>query len=132
MICNISAACRLHKKAVKKLERRLQALAADHDAARQELLIKAAELLDMQAQLKEAEGRQQLQEDAACEQVHLTRVSAFEGFVSTATSQTARHAARCTAQEALCSCGCICLCTGGPPAHAGCTAAGAAGSSGSA
>lgn len=54
---------------MKKLEKRLLALAADHDAARQELLIKAAELLDMQAQLKEAEGRQQLQEDAACEQV---------------------------------------------------------------
>jgi hypothetical protein len=56
---------------VKKLEKRLLALAADHDAARQELLIKAAELLDMQAQLKEADGRQQLQEDAACEQVRL-------------------------------------------------------------
>jgi hypothetical protein len=66
----------LHTKAVKKLERRLQALAADHDAARQELLIKAAELLDMQAQLKESEGRQQLQEDAACEQVCPTTTAA--------------------------------------------------------
>ena len=65
----LTHACRLHSKAVKKLERRLSALAADSDAARQELLIKAAELLDMQAQLKEADGRQALQQDTACEQV---------------------------------------------------------------
>lgn len=63
------AVCRLHSKAAKKLDRRLQALAAEHDVVRQELLIKAAELLDMQAQLKEAEGRHQLQQDSACEQV---------------------------------------------------------------
>lgn len=63
------AACRLHAKTVKRLEKRLQVLAADHDAARQELLIKAAELLDMQAQLKESERRQQLHQDDAAEQV---------------------------------------------------------------
>ena len=61
--------CRLHCKAAKKLEKRLQALAAECDAMRQELLIKAAQQLDLQAQLKEAEGRHQLQQDAACEQV---------------------------------------------------------------
>lgn len=60
---------RLHAKTIKKLGKRLQALSADQDAAQQELLIKAAELLDMQAQLKEADGRQQLQQDAASEQV---------------------------------------------------------------
>lgn len=62
-------ACRLHARTVKKLGKRLQELSADQDAARQELLIKAAELLDMQAQLKQADGRQQLQQDAASEQV---------------------------------------------------------------
>lgn len=64
------AAFRLHTKTVKRLEKRLQVLAADHDAARQELMIKAAELLDMQAQLKESEGRQQLHQDAAADQVN--------------------------------------------------------------
>jgi hypothetical protein len=64
------AACRLHTKTVKRLEKRLQVLAADHDAVRQELLIKAAELLDMQSQLKESEGRQQLHQDAATDQVN--------------------------------------------------------------
>ncbi len=68
---------RLHAKAVKRLEKRLQALAADHDAARQELLIKAAELLDMQAQLKESEGRQQLHQDAATDQVGCALCSAL-------------------------------------------------------
>jgi len=61
--------CRLHAKAVKKHEKRLHALAVEHDAVRQEVLIKAAELLDLQAQLKEAHARQQLQQDAAHEQV---------------------------------------------------------------
>lgn len=61
--------CRLHAKAVKKQEKRLHALAVEHDAVRQEVLIKAAELLDLQAQLKEADARQQLQQDAAHEQV---------------------------------------------------------------
>lgn len=89
---------RLHSRAYKKLEKRLQALAADHDAARQELLIKAAELLDMQAQLKEAEGRQQLQEDAACEQVCFGS-SGQHGFVcvNCAAVPTAccRHCLKC-------------------------------------
>ena len=51
-------------------------------AARQELLIKAAELLDMQAQLKESEGRQQLHQDAATDQVGCACVQLCAGHVS--------------------------------------------------
>jgi hypothetical protein len=60
---------RLHTKAVKRLERHLTAATADYDTARQELLIKSAELLDVQAQLKEAGGQAALADAAAEDEV---------------------------------------------------------------
>jgi Tfp pilus assembly protein FimV len=95
-LCHACPACRLHARTVKKLGKRLQELSADQDAARQELLIKAAELLDMQAQLKEADGRQQLQQDAASEQVRGSLAIAGHGMQA-----VRRWTAACTACQVL-------------------------------
>lgn len=60
---------KLHAKAVRKLDKRLQQLAVEYDGARQDLLIKSAEILDLQAQMKEVEMQHQLQLAAAQDQV---------------------------------------------------------------
>jgi chromosome segregation ATPase len=65
---------RLHSKAVRKLDKKMVQLAQEYDMSRQELLIKSAEILDLQAQLKEAAGQHEVQLAAAQDQV--SRVTA--------------------------------------------------------
>lgn len=60
---------RLHSRAVKRLDRKMLQLAQECDLSRQELLIKSAEILDLQAQLKEAAGQHEMQLVAAQDQV---------------------------------------------------------------
>lgn len=62
---------RLHAKAIKKMDRQMQQLSENCDVARQEVLIKSAEMLDLQGQLKDMQVQQQLQLNAAQEQVRL-------------------------------------------------------------
>ncbi|WIA16070.1 hypothetical protein OEZ85_012795 [Tetradesmus obliquus] len=62
---------RLHSKAMRKLDKKMVQLAQEHDVSRQELLIKSAEILDLQAQLKEAAGQHDMQLAAAQEQADL-------------------------------------------------------------
>jgi anion-transporting ArsA/GET3 family ATPase len=60
---------RLHSRAVKKLDKRMLQLAQEYDMSRQELLIKSAEILDLQGQLREAAGQHEVQLAAAQDQV---------------------------------------------------------------
>jgi hypothetical protein len=64
---------RLHSKAIKKLDKKMVQLAQEYDVSRQELLIKSAEILDLQAQLKEAAGQHEVQLIAAQDQVGESR-----------------------------------------------------------
>lgn len=65
---------KLHAKAVRKLDRRFQQLSEEYDLARQELLIKSAEIMDLQGQVKEVDVQHQAQLAAAQDQVYKCHV----------------------------------------------------------
>lgn len=83
----LAAAEAQHRKAVRKLDKKLVHLAQEFDVARQELMIKSAEIMDLLSQIKENEVKHETELAAADEQVGHERTQAWQMWLDA----TVRH-----------------------------------------